>query len=368
MKRSSARPWILVFPVLLLAAMPAQARDEPSFSSRYSSWHATDIVVVNAKGVVVEVWKGDLKPGDALPIADLAIPQKPAVAYGPGVEKKAGQPDNVSGDRMVLFLIGQKTPAGAMQWKPASLFGGMQVSVVWIEKTQAYAFVQLQNPGASEVRPLDPTPEDLEAALAGKKELHLGRTEADLKAEVRSIVDAQESMRKAAKTADAGERAKLMVPLLDSTVYGCAAEAFKTLAECKDAALPVLRDLLSQDERLAMHREILKTMAAAGGNKVLPDLLKVVEEELAYWKKEGPGHQHPWSSETMVNHYGRLSESLRLLSEMGVPKDKRAAIIELRDFWQSLPQLNDIGRGTGPGGVRVGVSPIVSAAEAILRQ
>src|SRR5262245_56443956 len=123
------RPRVLLALLLLaVAPLPAAAAIRPSFSEGYSSWHATHVVVVDANGLIHETWKGDLKPGGMLALGPLGVPKDEEISYRFRGKKK-DDPARVTGARTVLFLT-RKNDA----WHPASLFGGMKVSVAWVEK------------------------------------------------------------------------------------------------------------------------------------------------------------------------------------------------------------------------------------------
>ncbi len=216
--------WLVVVLLPALLTSGASAAERPSFWDRYSAWHATHVVVVDRDGKVLESWKGNLKTGQKIVLKPLRIPQTPQVAA-----RHAAGPNDlkaVTGQRMILFLR-----RGAKGWEPASLFGGMTVSVVWVEGTRAYAFVQEQNPGASEVVPLR-------------------QTEGDLKDIVRQAVRVQAALERAVAEPDRAKRARALVPFLDEPTYGSRGAAFDALAACGRDALPVLRPLLEDDKRL----------------------------------------------------------------------------------------------------------------------
>ena len=63
----------------------------------------------------------------------------------------------------------------------------------------------------------------------------------------------------------------------------------------------------------------------------------------------------------MTAHYGRLVSALRQLHAIGYT-DERRLVRTLRDFWQSKPQLDYIGKGDRPESK----SQMVEEAEAII--
>ncbi len=249
---------------------------------------------------------------------------------------------------MILFLIREKPKKKKeLQWKPAAPWGGMRVSVVWVENSMVYAFRQFNNPGPQELWPME-------------------KTEKRLKQEVEALLMKQESLREAAEIDDPAERAKRMVPFIDTNSHHCQDMALQILKDCGTAALPVLRKMLSQRKRMMMHDEVIKAMVAVGGQKVRSDLLDLVEKEMDFWKAEGPNQKDSWSGEASC-HYYRLREALDQLADMGVPEDRREVMKDLHDLWLSMPHLRNHGRGIGPDGEYTRESHIVHETEAILR-
>jgi len=318
----------------------------PSFDERPASWNATDIVVVDGEGTVQESWKGGLVAGDALDLQTLAVPQ------GLSIEYVWSQPDDtspteLSGKRMVLFLCREENTEGRVQWSPQDSFGGIKVSTVWIENDQTFAFIQVINPGPSRLVPLR-------------------LSEQELKEKVEGIISVQFGIQEAAKTKDARERVRGLMAFVDSEERGFRRAAFMEIAKCGEPALPFLRDLLSKPEQVHLHDEVIETIAAAGGQSALSDLLSVVDEELKYWKKVGPDLSEWWSQEPMTSHYSCLYKALQGLARIDVPPDRLQRIQEIRDYWESLPQLNNIGRGRRNDGEYIGKSQIVEAADDVL--
>src|SRR5262245_7902488 len=329
---------IWVVTVLFAALLPpgARAGERPSFLERYSAWHATHVVVVDQDGKVLESWKGNLKAGQKIVLKPLEIPQTPKVAA-----RYAAGPNDlkaVTGQRMILFLR-----RGGRGWEPATLFGGMTVSVVWVEGGRVYAFVQEQNPGPSELVPLR-------------------QNEGDLKDIVRQAVRVQSRLERAAAEPDRAKRGQALVPFLDEPTFGSRDAACDALAGCGRDALVVLRPLLADDRRLSQHGDFLTVMTRAAGKEARPDLEKMLEQELDYWKKVGPGLDQWWAREPMTRHYCRLITVLREMKRIGYADDRKL-VRQLRDYWASLPQLDYIGKGIGADGKPVVRSKLVEESE-----
>src|SRR5262249_11283912 len=141
---------------LVLAALfaaPSLLRSEilPTFSMGHNEKEASHIVVVNDAGKVLESWRGDLKPGDVLPIAEFHL--KPALPIGK-FGRKEGAPEKMSGKRMVLFLKrgGSKYGRGPVvgNWASPNFMGGFDVATLWIEDGRAVAGEPVIYPGPPE--------------------------------------------------------------------------------------------------------------------------------------------------------------------------------------------------------------------------
>jgi hypothetical protein len=139
-------------PLLLLSlwAGGASAGFGPSFSIQYAD-EATDIVVLDPKGTVVEALKGKYKKGDKLP-SDV-VGRVSGLPTCHGAECKS-EPDTLTPAvvpdlPVVLFL--KKWEANL---EPAALRGGWIASAVWIDGPEAYAFQQVVNPGPTRYVPV----------------------------------------------------------------------------------------------------------------------------------------------------------------------------------------------------------------------
>ena len=157
----------------LVLAQPTHAGFRPSFSLDICAWDATHIVVVAVTPdddvfSVIQSLKGDLRIGESVTVPELRsdvdtvpisrYPQSQAFERTDEQGVSGRIPRQPIGSQIVLFLKqvqGKNAPyqetnlQDRRQWKPASLYGGMKVSVVWIDGGHLFCFQQLQNPGPS---------------------------------------------------------------------------------------------------------------------------------------------------------------------------------------------------------------------------
>ena len=325
--------------LLLLVCRQTVAAIEPSFNLQSCAWNGGVIVVategakIDGQLIVLEVWKGGLKPGDVLSVPELAAfaPLPKRVVYsGYSAGRKSAAPAYVTGSRMVLFLTKPSHPGGS--WQPAdSPRGGMKASVVWIEGSVSYAFEQMINPGPTLLTAF-PT-----------------ITEGNMKKMVLSIDGQQDRLRAAVQNPDPVLRSQALEPFVHSDLYYARRDALDALSRCGRSALLVLRAML-RDETLAdQHGEIIEVIGTVGGRSVGPELTALIGSELSFWRKTAPrlrqgwwnGTGLPWAKvQGLRDRYSTLYSALIALARIKYQGDAKV-VAELRDFWKSQPQLED---------------------------
>jgi hypothetical protein len=321
--------------ILFIATSLCMAGIRPSFELDRSTWYATDIVVasegenIDGKFSVVEVLKGKLARGDILNINELSwFKDKSRRIVKPFRPTKDTQQIVVSGARMILFL--KPDPTEVATWQSTARFGGMKVSVVWVEEENTYAFTQVINPGPSILSP----------QICSERKMQK---------RVREIIDIQESLAKVANIVTPVERAKKAAPFIKSNVCYAQKEAFRILSHCNASAVPILRKMLADESNVAQHWEIVDSMVAAGGSELGPELTQIVREELVFWKAETPllkkgwwnGKGLGWSRVRQLrNRYMKTLHvfyGLRKLRFDG----SRSSVQAFRDYWRSQDKLDE---------------------------
>jgi hypothetical protein len=296
---------------------------------------ATEGDKIDGRLDVLEVWKGtSLKPGQSISVPELAAfePQDRRLVYHARgyAEKDAGPPKYVTGSRMVLFLI--KPAPGSEKWQPA--IAGMpgremDASVVWIEGGELFACIQFRTIGrGADVVPL---------ALQGKQ-----FTGPAFKGLVKDVVDTQTALRKATAIEDPAQRAKALSRFGGSKHDLARQSAFDGLSQCGKAALPVLRAMLADEALAPWHSQVVQALGRAGGAAIAPELTKLLESETEYWKQTAPQLERQWIyyHPALRDRYVKLLYTLHALEPL---KDEgcKAAVTALRDFWRTVPQLED---------------------------
>ncbi|BCM93823.1 hypothetical protein IAD21_05714 [Abditibacteriota bacterium] len=320
---------------LLLCSAQAKASLHPSCSPEMSTWYSTDIVVategatIDGNLQVLEVLKGDMKVGAQVSLPELAkfAPERARMVVTWSAEERMKPPTYVTGSRLWLFLI--KTPKDPGRWYSTS-GADLNTSVVWIEPEKIYSFLQDRNPGPSLLTSLD-------------------MSEAQLKAQVSDIVRIQTGIAQAVSLPDLTQRAQALGPLATSPYYPATRLALDELAKCGEAAVPTLRALFSDNTVFTGHYQAADALGKAGGQALGPELTRLLETETRFWKQQGPQLRMGWwngaglESEEVEPLRERFSKVSHLLSGLKNTNDAGCtqAVTELRDFWVSLPQLND---------------------------
>ena len=345
--------------VLMLAVfwqLPCALADtDPAFATEDCSWDSTHIIVVTEgteiDGVltVMESWKGDLKKGDSITIPRLssfAAESSRQISYK-YIEKQPNSPTHVTGSMMVLFLkkkeateperdrVEKESGKQKTSWAPGDRhwddwsYGSVKVCIAWIEDGKVYAFRQMYHFRPSEITPLE-------------------MSETQMKSKVLEVLKIKDGFTEALKVRNPAKRAKALEPYARCDVFHAWWPAFDVLAKCGEPALPILRKMLG-DFPEYRHHTVIKALGKAGGKKVGPELTVIVEKELVFWKKRAPTLQEGWwagyglkggERGQLQDRVSNLKATLEALKDIGFASCKKV-VTELRDFWASLPQLQE---------------------------
>jgi hypothetical protein len=330
---------------------PAYASFRPSFDLDRCSWNATHIVLVatTPQDDVFEViisWKGNLNAGDHIMVPELepasnAIPislySKQVRPYNPSDTRDIGEiPRQPVGSRMVLFLkqAGDVDPASdirngitAHEWQSADLFQEMRASVIWMDGTQPYRFMQWSNPGPSLLSPWD-------ISLA---KVH-GR--------VTEVIQVQQALATALSVREGGMRAEHLKPYVQSDLLPAKRLALEELGKCGPSALGTIREMMNNPAFEHEVEDLIKAYSEAGGEAAGQELNARFREALSFWRATGPYLSPGWWNQDPTPHaplrekYGQTIQLIRGL-ELTHYSAALGTAIQLRDFWRSLPQLND---------------------------
>jgi len=362
------RVWHTWIPVVLLVAAGGRisAGIRPSFDLDHNAWEATHILMVETTlqddtFEVVESWKGDLQPGQRITIPELR-PGAGGVPISPYPGDEWYQDDDNStstkipkqtpGSRLVLFLKrgNQAQPSldangqeESPEWVPANLFHDMKTAAVWIDGATLYCFVQTMNPGPSVLVRCPPRYE-WDKTKAEWKETAM--TPAALRERVDHVIRVQSELKTAIQTEDPASRTEQLRTFVRSDVGPAQSLAFEGLAKAGPSALPVLRAMLDDPEYTDLKESVMHAYVQAGGSALGQDLSARLESELAFWRATGPSLAPGWWNEDASPNAPlrqRYVETLEILHGLATSRPFSAlnTAIELRDFWRSLPQLND---------------------------
>ena len=327
---------VFVFATILSGSLRAGIR--PSFNLEYNTWNATDIVIategeeIDGQLRVLKVLVGSLKQGDAISIPELgqflSKESRTVSRFWHGANDKAA-PHVLTGGNLILFLKRDGGRADVnLVWKPASRFGGMKVSFVWIDKGQVYGFTQVINPGS--------------AVLADQR-----LTEKKFKQKVLTIIKARKALLACSALHDTKDRAKTAAAFVYSPNYSVHKEAFSLLSGCGDDALPYLRLVLGNQDKRHLHDVAVEALGIAGGVAAVPELTKMVENELLFWEKTAPGLDQGWWNNMSDERTGLLRERYSFVLEVFYTLKRlkspacKTAVTEFRNYWRAFPQLED---------------------------
>lgn len=364
--------------ISLCAQMLAGIR--PSFNLNYSAWDATHIVLVRpatSPGMfeVVESWKGDLLPGEHVVVPELKPPSDaiPISVYRQthddgtliySSESKATKiPANSPELRMVLFLkfkSDEKTPGqtridpALRQWKSADAFSdAMNASVLWIDSGEIYAFKQIMNPGPSVLVKL--------ADYSGSR--YRMFSEDGVKERTTEVIKIQNELTEIVRVEDQSLRAERLKPYVRSEIFEASRFALEELGKAGVPAVPTILAMLDDPAFFDSSGDLVKVLVEAGGTTVGKDLALHLEKQLAFWRQTGPSLSFGWWNQDITPHaplrqqYSQTYQLLIALEEIHYTPALNTAL-ELRDFWRSLPQLNQ----------RSGLDQMSNEADSLVRE
>jgi hypothetical protein len=339
--------WLIAVLLLFGCSLSGVAALRPSFMLDYSSWHSTDVVLVTATArggefEVIESWKGDLHSGDHVVIPELkpnanAIPVwlYPDDGYPHEGAISTEIPKQLAGSQLLLFLkrmppIAQtegRTQRTRPQWVPSNLFNDMKSSVVWIDGSRLYRFIQTMNPGPSTLQSWN-------------------MPEGKLRERVAQVVQVEQELTDVIRIKDGAERAATLKPYLRSDIQPARQFAEEELGNCGSDGVPVIRSILDDEAFAAESNAMVKALVRAGGTAEGSDLTARLGRDLEFWRTVGPQlHKGWWNDDPtpespLRNRYGQTLELTRGLDGIQFPGALNTATA-LRDLWHSLPQLDD---------------------------
>lgn len=342
------------FLLVLLAALliPAFGGFRPSFSLDYCSWNATHIVLAEVTPQdgdfkVIESWKGNLNVGDhvsvpqlkpgphAIPIALYSNQSRQFQLSGNGdIEDIPRQP---VGSHLVLFmrresederpLNAANTTGRPPEWEPSDLFHEIRSSVIWLDGSELYVFTQWMNPGPSLLSKWDKSLTAVQARVA-------------------EIIQMQKALNDSVRLRDKSERAERLKPYVHSDAFPARKFAMEQLGKCGPSGLATIRTMLDNPEYAIEAEDLIRAYSEAGGELAGEELSNRLEKELAFWQATGPQLQQGWWNQDakpdapLRLRYGQTIQLIRGLKRTHYMPSLTTAI-QLRDFWRSLPQLND---------------------------
>jgi hypothetical protein len=338
--------------LLIAGAMAVDAGIRPSFGLDDCAWNATHIVQVqttakNGFFSVVESLKGELKPGDLLEVPELKAGTHalPISAYPKGEEFSAQKnwdieeqiPGQPIGARLILFLKragdGGASSGAGMAWQPASAWGEMKASALWIDSERAFCFQQWENPGPSALSPCMRWP--------------VTSSDVDVfTARIKVVLQTKRELAGALALKDSDGKAEKLKRIALGDVPEAQKEAVDALAKVGPSALPAILQVMDQAPACCDGRRMVQVLAESAGSDRGKVLLARLQQDVIYWKTVGPTLTQDWLGHLIQpgsSLFVKFDETSMLIQELDQERYAPAAetVVELHDFWISQPQLYD---------------------------
>ncbi len=335
------RPAVLAAALVLLAlgSVEGLAWTSSGFDLEHCVWYATDIVVLDGEGKILEVWDGGQKSGDRLSWDDVHVrPEQTDLFAGkrrwpPSSGMKPGPPEPVSvkAERVILFLK-RAVEDGKAKWKPVrhgNFFGNC--SAVWVQAGKLYTwqgrYMTSPQLAVRTVRLAD-----------GKTG---PQTFESLKEAAAALIEKRRALRRAAGVRGARARANALAAFVTERPHQARCEALALMAACGRPALTAFRSLVFDPKLLGRQGEIMTALRRACGSGARPLLREVIRDEQTYWSSAITDLRPDWGLTCGVKphngHWGRLAQAAWHLKELGLNEEDRKLLTEVRRLLSRLP-------------------------------
>ena len=168
----------------------------------------------------------------------------------------------------------------------------------------------------------------------------------DLRKRVADINGVQQRIAEALAVKNGSERAERLKAYAHSDVFPARQFSLEELGKCGPSAVPTIREMLDDPAFADEGTQLIKALVQAGGRSVGEELHTRLQQNLAFWKSVGPSLSRDWWNEDANPPSPlrqRYSQTLQLIVGLEQVHYSPAlhTVKNLRDFWRSLPQLND---------------------------
>jgi hypothetical protein len=170
-----------------------------------------------------------------------------------------------------------------------------------------------------------------------------------------NFAPAQSDFQRAAAEPDPVKRAEAVLAVYDADPMSHYFSVREVWMKCGKAALPVLRQLIA-DENRANRYDFLPILVKAGGKDAIADLERFLRDEQVYWNNLGMNLDQ--EAQVSRPRFQFLVDVLTYLNELGY-RDEHGLVRAVRDRFRDHPLLCSYGTYAGP-------SPVVQTADALL--
>jgi hypothetical protein len=164
---------------------------------------------------------------------------------------------------------------------------------------------------------------------------------------VKDVLQAQDALARALGLEDRDARAERLEAIVYGDVYEGRLEALQGLGKTGSPALPAIRRILDKPPIPYDSRDLIRAFEQASGENAGRELTERLRHDLAYWRATGPSLRKGWWNKDATpqaplrEKYEETIQLVRALDHEHYRPAAAGTAAELRDFWTSLPQLND---------------------------
>ena len=302
-------------------------------------WEATDIVLatqVSSNIGQLEIqksWRGDIPVGSKILVPELvkiADEKNRHVYWADSSVPTDPYVKSLSFSKVILFLIDSssrpnenKQPSEKTEWKSASIFWGLRSSLLWIENGETYAYYR-----------------EFPFSIIGWK--HYGPL-VEMEARIEGYCTIRRELDQAIAQKNPIMAAQAVEAFNENRFNGGVNQSLTAIGKMGEISIPALRKLLNNKEYSNLHNRIIDSMVSAGGSTVVPDLMRIVEDEFHFWSGLVPELAEGWlttpkdRSQLLSIEHEKLLHVLNKLFALKCDNTCQASVTKTLVLWEAIP-------------------------------